>query len=361
MIHKVIQKTKRLIEKRKYPQFGRHNAPNWEKACELLAYIAELYQNEAPHPALVIGGGSDTLQLLQALESKSKSYLTSQADKGSIEEALADSTYSCILIGSSESREQYRLAQVIMNLPAAKEIPLEYVALPLKEGASLKHLDLYQDGDFVSPLHIKHGHIVADIYLESLQKFEQKTDVRDYLDLWQILNEITRREVKGYIAEFGSYKGHSGYLMSRILQHLNSHKELFMFDMFESFPVESIGIDAFWSKTHHVDFEEVSSKFSGIERVNLIQGDFTQTLPRTDTGPLSFAYIDCDSYRGTQFLLEELWEKSISPGGVVALEDYGHAALLGNRVAAHEFFDSRTDAHVFFSQFSGFFVATKLK
>jgi len=245
--------------------------------------------------------------------------------------------------------------------PETTGIPLEYVALPQRENAPMAQWDHHSAADFVSPLLVRHGTGFFDIYAESLKLFRQKTEIRDFLDLCQLLESVHARGVRGNIAEFGSYRGHSGWLTSRVLEYLGSDATLFMFDMFDNFPREDVGIDGFWSGTHQVDIDTVRAKFSDRPNVELVQGDFTQTLARTTTGPLALAFIDCDSYRATRYLLPELWNGRLEDGGVVVLEDYGHAALLGNRVAVHEFFDSRSDAFTFFSQFSGLFIATKLK
>ncbi|MFM8431910.1 MAG: TylF/MycF/NovP-related O-methyltransferase, partial [Bacteroidota bacterium] len=168
-----------------------------------------------------------------------------------------------------------------------------------------------------------------------------------------------RKDVPGDICEFGSYKGHSGYLLSRLIEAEKSEKKLFMFDMFEHFPDESAGVDAFWSKTHQVDFEEVKAKFENRKNTTLIKGDFTQTLFTVELDKISLIYVDCDSYRATLFLMEELFEKRLSEKGMMIFEDYGHPALLGNRLAIHRFFDSRTDCICFFSQFSGYYIVIK--
>ena len=70
-------------------------------------------------------------------------------------------------------------------------------------------------------------------------------------------------------------------------------------------------------------------------------------------------YVDCDSYRATRFLVENIYEQMLSPGGVMVFEDYGHPHLLGCRVAVHEYFDQRHDCVKFFSQFSGFYIVVK--
>ena len=132
-----------------------------------------------------------------------------------------------------------------------------------------------------------------------------------------------------------------------------------MYDTFEKFPVETIGVDAFWSDTHEVNFEEVKAKFTDRKNVELVKGDFTETLSTVRPVQLSFIYVDCDSYRATTFLMKELYDTVLSSGGVMILEDYGHPALLGNRLAYHHFFDGRKDCFKFFSQFSGFMIIVK--
>lgn len=310
---------------------------------------------------LVIGNGGpyqdDVLARLSAARARCRT-LASAAIAGLQDRDFA--TVGCIVLATLDSQVQLGASLALQKHPSAAAIPLEYIALPQLETAPILQWDRHRDGGFVSPLLGRHGQVPYEIYRESLTRFERKTDVRDYLDLWQILESLETRAVPGNIAEFGSFKGHSGYLMSRVLEHLRSARRLYLFDMFENFPNEDAGIDRFWSGTHRVDFEQVRSKFRDRGNVQLVKGDFTQTLAQTETGDLALAFIDCDSYRATRYLLDYIWSRRLPVGGMVVLEDYGHAALLGNRLAAHEFFDGRRDAYTFFSQFSGFYVAVKL-
>lgn len=280
------------------------------------------------------------------------------ADGDHLPDEVASS--GCAIAATLDSNVQFAVARRLLEDPRTSGIPYEYIALPQYENRVQPHRDQYVNSDFVSPMLVRHGQSIYDLYEESLLRFQQKTDIRDYLDLAQILESVTTRRIPGCVAEFGSYRGHSGYLISLTLEHLRSDAALLMFDTFDNFPQESIGVDRFWSGSHKVDFAEVRSKFNDRPGVRLIRGDFTHTLSETETGPIALAFIDCDSYRATKILLEKIWEHRLSTGGVVALEDYGHAALLGNRLAAHEFFDGRRDAYTYFSYFSGFFIAVKL-
>jgi hypothetical protein len=57
--------------------------------------------------------------------------------------------------------------------------------------------------------------------------------------------------------------------------------------------------------------------------------------------------------------MEYLYDNTLSKGGCMVFEDYGHPALLGNRLAIHQFFNERKNCLKFFSQFSGFYIVVK--
>ena len=334
------------------------------EAAEAPIAIAELSQRACSQPGqavLVFGEANDfsaTIQSRLKELGRPSRLMSPNAAATLAPQALAD--IGCIAIASLDSQVQLKVARHLVRNPAAAMIPLEYLALPHVENAALRRYNRLDNEDFVAPLVAEFGSAFYDIYKRSLERFRQKTEIRDYFDFSQMLRSLLSREVPGNVAEFGSYQGHSGWLMSNVLEQFGSDKTLFMFDMFENFPAEDIGVDRFWSGTHQVDFDAVRARFTDRANVRLVKGDFTRTLLETDTGPLAFAFIDCDSYRATRFLLEHLWEHRTPVGGIVAMEDYGHAALLGNRVAVHEFFDGRRDAYTWYSQFSGIFVAVKM-
>jgi predicted O-methyltransferase YrrM len=275
---------------------------------------------------------------------------------------------ACIFTSYLDGSTIYYIGQSLIQNQDLLNIPFEYVCIPKTEYEALEKFDNYNKFSFVSPL------LLSDvkfnkIYEDSIEKFElnnayfhhtAKCDVRDYMDLNQILTHVSQSKVPGEVAEFGSYKGHSGFLMAEVLKALKSEKKVYLFDTFEEFPSENIGIDLFWSNTHKVDFEQVKARFSDYENVILVKGDFTKTLPETSIDKLCFIYVDCDSFRATKFLNDYLFEQKLSKGGVMVFEDYGHPALLGNRLAVHNYFDARKDCFRFFSQFSGYYIVTKL-
>ena len=266
---------------------------------------------------------------------------------------------ACIASAYLDVATVTRIAKAILADKRFVDIPFEYVLNTENYRRFSRHdRPDYHDFYFVGPL-LKDEIDYLAIYEESLRRFEQKCDIRDYLDLCQLIREIVINKVPGDIAEFGAFRGHSGYLISRLIEAWGSDKTLFMFDTFQGFPDEAIGVDKFWSRTHEVNFAEVQRKFHDRPNVRLVKGEFGSTLPAFENHRLSFAYIDCDSYRATRFLLGTVFPNMLESGGYLACEDYGHPALLGSRLAIDEYFDSLAGCSRFFSQFSGIYIVHK--
>lgn len=281
----------------------------------------------------------------------------------SLREALAWTTADVaglrgIVCGYADAARLTAAARALGTSPLLSAVPFEYVAGLDPERQVFRRRDEYRDTFFVAPALLDRP-TPYEIYEESLARFEQKCGLRDYLDLYQVLKYVAESRIPGDIAEFGSYKGHSGYLIARTLQALGSDKRVYLFDTFEGFPPEPYGVDHFWNRSHEVDFADVQRKLAGLPNVQLVKGDFTRTLATSGVQALALAYVDCDSYRATRYLIGALWTQHLSPRGALVCEDYGHPALLGNRAAVHEELDGRQDCFKFFSQFSGLYVAIK--
>ena len=272
----------------------------------------------------------------------------------------APESYACIVCTYTDIRRTGATARHILRDPVLGHLTFEYVTFPRDSYASLERHSATAAADLVSPLPGFPVDVFA-IYEDALAHFEKKCDIRDFMDLCQLLKTTLDNAIEGDIAEFGSFRGHSGYLMASLLDQLGASKNLFLFDTFTSFPEESYGIDQFWSQSHPVDFTTVRAKFAAFPFVRFVQGDFTRTFDAAGIERLALAYVDCDAYRATDYLIHRIFPEVLSPGGIMVFEDYGHAQLLGNRVAVDEYFDRRSGCVTFFSQFSGSFIVIKLE
>jgi hypothetical protein len=271
---------------------------------------------------------------------------------------VSNGSFCVVGIAEQTSIKIHQIAAELITSEETHNIPFEYSVIPKLENAKIGKM--YENSaDFISPLHIQKTSCF-DLHDMSCEKFEPKTGMRDFMDLAQCINYVNSIPLQGDLAEFGSFKGQSGFLTASYLEKIKSDKKLFMFDAFENFPVESIGVDRFWSNTHEVDFEEISQKFINFDNVELVRGDFTKTFSQSNCKKLCLVFADCDSYRGTEFIINEIFDDLLVAGGIMIFEDYGHANLLGNRLAVHKAFDHKANAFCFFSQFSGSFIVCKL-
>lgn len=332
-----------------------------EQAVRALTRCAQLFRGDDRDGWIMsLGDGDAFHQLLNRKLAKRKVVFRAHtlADLATWDKQRAQGLKG-IVCGYTQPREITQAARTLAKHPLLAQVPFEYAAGLNVEREIFRRRDEYAQTHFVAPSLLDHPS-PYELYEESLQRFEQKCGLRDYLDLFQMLRYVVENKIPGDIAEFGSYKGHSGWLIAKTLLALGSDKRVFLFDMFDEFPRESFGVDYFWNDSHHVNALEVVAKLRELPNVNLVRGDFTQTLATSGVQQLSLAYVDCDSYRATRFLIDALWENHLAPRGVLICEDYGHPALLGNRAAVHEELDGRPGLFRYFSQFSGYYIVMKL-
>ena len=343
------------------PRDFRWNDPQNEREAEefLCKRIISSAKNLGTEKIILLGGKKDFRSNLKEILQESFTISSFESFESMICDAGLDLSNSVIGISTLQANEIHHIGENLVSNPKTSDVAFEYVVIPKKENLAINRM--YENSnDFISPLHLQEPNF-SNLYEESCKLFEPKTGIRDFMDLLQGVNHVLKANLEGDLAEFGSFKGQSGYLTARYLEVRKLSKTLFMFDAFESFPTESIGVDHFWSDTHEVNFDEIKQNFERFNHVKLVKGDFTETFNQSACKKLCLAFVDCDSYRGTKYLVDEIFEDRLVVGGLMIFEDYGHASLLGNRLAVHEKFKEKRNAFCFFSQFSGSYYVCKLQ
>ena len=252
-----------------------------------------------------------------------------------------------IVLCYDDNSSIYKLIKILTaNLKTKYRNLIYKVSLPTQYPPSLNYISSVFDDK-----------LVFDIYRYSLAKCEVKCPLEDVLDLYQAL--IQTKNVQGEIAEFGTYRGHSGLVISEIVRRLNINKKIFLCDTYKQFPYEHLGIDRFWSNTHKVNFISIKKMFSSYKNVSLIKGDFFDTIDKLLINHFSFVNVDCDSYRAVKLVTEKIFPR-LSKGGIILFEDYGHVQCIGARYAIDEYFKNIKNYRKFFSGFSGSLIITKI-
>lgn len=343
------------------PKVNRWHIQSAEEAAAFLAKKGRNAAKDAGCRRILVVGGDSAVTDFVCRDLAAHRIEAQRLDLAALGEAVREGPgpLGGIVCTYTDIRRSHAVARAVLAAPDLKHLTFECVVLPESDYRALRRHDRHRATDFVSPLPTFEADVFA-IYEEALEHFAPKCDLRDFMDLCQLLDAVKRNRIPGAIAEFGSFQGHSGYLMADYLARSADPRRLLLFDTFDRFPGEPLGIDRFWSGSHPVDFASLRGTFARFPFVELVRGDFTATFDAAGVDRLALAYVDCDSFRATEFVLRRLFPHVLAPGGILAIEDYGHPQLLGSRAAVHRYFDGRPGCVPFFSQFSGLYIVIKL-
>lgn len=134
-------------------------------------------------------------------------------------------------------------------------------------------------------------------------------------------------EIKGAIAEFGTFRG---FKFKFILDYFGDKlvdKDVYLFDTFD-------GIDTEQNEGSPISVEEhrkvglfafVSERFKAYKNVNIIKGAAPNSLDQVDIGAFSMVHIDMNSWQAELGTIERLWDK-MPAGAILVLDDYGFSA-----------------------------------
>jgi O-methyltransferase len=171
--------------------------------------------------------------------------------------------------------------------------------------------------------------------------------------LQQMVRHALDHSIVGDFSECGCWKGHSTYVISRIIKESGKRCDLLVFDSFEgglSEKSQKDGNERVNSLAEAVrrekemfasGEEEVRDNLREFPFVHLFAGWIPERFPEVSDSRFCFVHIDVDLYQPTLDSLEFFFPR-LSPGGVIVLDDYGFTQFPGCRMAALEFFSKQT-------------------
>ena len=157
-------------------------------------------------------------------------------------------------------------------------------------------------------------------------------------------------EIAGSIVECGVCNGGSAAVMALAARDCGDGREIWLFDSWEGLPepgpldVSSRGTrrERGWNLGSERTVEALLFEKLRLprENIHLVKGWFEETLPRyrETIAPIALLHLDGDWYASTKTCLDQLYD-AVSPGGVVAVDDYGH--WQGCKRAVDEFLEPR--------------------
>jgi predicted O-methyltransferase YrrM len=160
------------------------------------------------------------------------------------------------------------------------------------------------------------------------------------------------RNLPGDVVDAGTYKGTSTIQFAHLLKTYqpNSRSKVVSFDTFEAvFP--RLRADETQSAQDHMETYDVNAydnlieALAGLElneRVEIVKGDITETLPKyVANNPgfrISLLHCDLDVYPATLSTLRTAWDRLV-PGGICVFDEYA-VANWGESDAVDEFFST---------------------
>ncbi len=188
-------------------------------------------------------------------------------------------------------------------------------------------------------------------------------DMYDFQNIFQALN-ITKR-IRGDYVEIGTYRGDSARAALSYAKKADINRKFYFLDTYEGFVYEEAkkSPDSWWANHHtHTDtsIDIVRDRLSEFNGVHLVKSNIiTDGLP-DEIESIAVCNIDVDMYEAVAAALDQVNDKMVS-GGVIIAEDYGHTpVLIGAQVAIREFHEANADRYYgLYMQSGQFFMIRK--
>ena len=202
-----------------------------------------------------------------------------------------------------------------------------------------------------------------ELYYEGLRHSENEKSDNElkqlrFYSLQQLVHYVLEKKIAGDFVECGVWKGHSAYLISKIISKSGLKKRLYIFDSFEGGLSKKVEKDlSSIFKLTQKEHEEQSKFFASLEIevrrclkdfnfVSLYKGWIPEQFYQVDKETFSFVHIDVDLYEPTLDTLKFFFPK-LSKGGVIVCDDYNFHNFPGAKKAFDEFFEDNK-CHMFY-------------
>lgn len=191
------------------------------------------------------------------------------------------------------------------------------------------------------------------IYYEALENTnsisrDQTIKQFRYFIVYQMVHHILNSKVAGDIVECGCWRGHSAYIIARILQNRSEERLFFIFDSFEGGLSDKTdedkklqaNIDAEIVREEKASFysttEEVGKNLSEFSFISLHKGWIPEPFPVVSDRKFSFVHLDLDLYQPIKDCLEFFYPR-MTKGGIIVVDDYGTTGWPGVTSAVDQF------------------------
>ena len=175
-----------------------------------------------------------------------------------------------------------------------------------------------------------------------------------FYSLQQVVNTVIRnQDLNGDFAECGCWKGHSTYIISKLLQPNRTTQLFHVFDSFEGGLSDKTAPDITeqsrlteeatrQEKLHFASTEdELRNAIGEFEFVRVYKGWIPERFHEIEDRHFSFVHIDVDLYQPSLDSLEFFFSR-LDHGGASVVDDYGYTNFPGAKKAVDEFLNKNS-------------------
>lgn len=157
--------------------------------------------------------------------------------------------------------------------------------------------------------------------------------------LAQILKLAARLD--GDMAECGTYKGASAFLLCQVLK--GTDKRVHLFDSFQGLSAPGKWDGGYWVPgALSAPENELRQSLTEFDNYRVYRGWIPQRFREVEKLNFSLVHIDVDLYQPTRDSLEFFYPRIVSRG-IILMDDYGFSTCPGAKRAADEFFADKAE------------------
>ena len=193
-----------------------------------------------------------------------------------------------------------------------------------------------------------------NLYFEGLKKSQNLVSDNFFkqsrhLDLMNLAEITLKKNITGDFAEAGCWRGHSSFLLSKLITENNQNKIKFhIFDSFKGLS-DNLKEDNYISKLSVKQKNQIKSQFVSDEKfvkeevlgkfdfVKIYKGWIPERFKEVENSKFSFVHIDVDLFEPTLNSLEFFFPR-LSDGGIIVCDDYNSLEFDGAKKAWDKFF-----------------------
>jgi len=209
------------------------------------------------------------------------------------------------------------------------------------------------------------------LYFEGLEKSKnQQSDnfhkQSRFLDLISLIKIVLKQDNIGDFVEAGCWKGHSSYIISKLISKQDKNIKVHIFDSFEGLSKPSLN-DQEFNKMNPKEINRIRNNFLSNEDfikydvlkefkfIEIYKGWIPEKFSLVEDRKFSFVHIDLDLYEPTLKTLEFFYPRLLD-GGIIVCDDYNSKIFDGAKKAWDEYFFNKKIKFNFSPAMSGSFI-----